>query len=313
MPGYEAPESAGTVAAAAEGRARAQRDIEASEPEAPYHYQYSSNRTWSKKESFFAYCARTCRELWRFRFALANMVVSGLSRRYRRSVLGFLWSLLNPLLSMIVLTVVFSAVFKQEISKFAPHIFSALLPWTMMTTTIILSSLSLIDAEGLIKKIYVPKILFPLVAASTELINFGLSLLCLFGLGMVLGFSPTPAIVALPVVIALTFVFTLGIGITLAVANVYFRDLTHIVQVLLSAMFYTVPILYPIETLPPELRNFVDWNPFYHFLKLFQEVIRDGVMPSAAELALPAMLAAGALAIGLASMKAVEKKLVFRL
>src|SRR5271163_3836747 len=140
-----------------------------------------------KSVSFPVYVFRTLNELRFIKFAFSSFVINNLRRRYQRSVLGFAWSLLNPLLMMIVLTTVFSLIFKRDPKTFSIFILIGMLPWTFISESIANGCSSITSAEQFLKKVYIPKIFFPLVTVSTELINFGLSLLSMIVLGLFIG------------------------------------------------------------------------------------------------------------------------------
>lgn len=123
-------------------------------------------------ESFLRYLIKNIQDLRVYRYAIANFVRNNLRMRYRRSALGFLWTVLNPLLVMSVISVVFALIYKRDIHTFAIYIFSGLSPWGFINMSVQGGSQSLIHAEGYLKKVYLPKVMFPIISVSTELINF---------------------------------------------------------------------------------------------------------------------------------------------
>jgi ABC-2 type transport system permease protein len=265
------------------------------------------------KESFIAFTLRTLGELRYVKFALASFVINNLRRRYQRSVLGFAWSLLNPLLMMIVLTAVFSLIFKRDPKTYGIFIFTGLLPWTFISESIANGCSSITAAEQFLKKVYIPKIFFPLVTVSTEVINFGLSLLSMMALALFLGLHLHWTVLLLPAAMLITFLFSFGLTLALAVSTVYFRDIAHFVRVLLSCFFYLIPILYPLSAVPDEYRVYFQINPFTHFITLFRDIIYYGTAPSAQEWLIPLGLAALALIMGFFILMQKEKDIIFRL
>lgn len=264
-------------------------------------------------ESFPRFVMRTFRELNAFRFALATNVVNVLSRRYRRSVLGFAWSLINPLLTMVVMSIVFAALFRRDLQEFAMFVFSGNLPWQFVSATIITGTMTIVNNESFLKKLYTPKAFFPLANLCVELFNFTFSLISLFILAAVLGLSIKWTIVFLPLVIGITFVFLAGMSLIAAIATVYFRDINHIVAVVMSVIFYAMPILYPPDQVPKNLALVFELNPFYHFIRLYRHVIYEGVIPSAFEWLIPSVVALATLTAGLYLLKKTDKDIVFRL
>ena len=265
------------------------------------------------KESFIAFILRTVGELRHVKFALASFVVNSLRRRYQRSVLGFAWSLLNPLLMMIVLTTVFSLIFKRDPKTFGIFIFTGMLPWTFISESIAGGCVSITAAENFLKKVYMPKIFFPLVSVCTEFINFALSLVSMMILGLCLGLQIHWTILLLPIAMCLTFLFTFGIALALAVGTVYFRDISHFVRVILSCFFYLIPIVYPLSVVPEKYVIFFQINPFTHFINLFRELIIYGTMPTVQEWLTPLALSIISLGIGFFILMKKEKDIIFRL
>jgi ABC-2 type transport system permease protein/lipopolysaccharide transport system permease protein len=269
------------------------------------------NSTSQEKPSQFL--VRNIREIFVFRFALANFVVNGLRTRYRRSVLGFLWSLLNPLLIMIVISVVFSTVFKQDIQVYAVYIFSGLSPWLYISASIAGGCLCLINAEGFLKKVYVPKSIFPVVLESIETVNFLLSLVSLYILSLALGHPLTLSLLLLPFAVIITFIFNLGLATSVGIATIYFRDTNHITGILLQALFYMTPIVYPEETIPQAMRGLYLYNPFYYFINLFRKIILGKPELNFADWLIPLGIALFTFFLGSLILKKTENDLVFRL
>jgi len=263
--------------------------------------------------SFIGFTIATLNELRFVKFALASFVINNLRRRYQRSFLGFAWSLLNPLMMMIVLTAVFSILFHRDPRTFSIYVFTGMLPWTFISDSITMGSLSITGAEGFMKKVYIPKIFFPLVTVSTEVINFGLSLISMMFLALFVGLKLQWTLVLLPVAIVLTYLYTFGIVLALAIATVYFRDLTHVVRVILQSFFYLIPIVYPISAVPPKYSAFFLANPFSQFINLYRQIIFNGQVPSLEEWAIPVALTITTLFIGFYVLMKQEKDIIFRL
>jgi ABC-type polysaccharide/polyol phosphate export permease len=218
-------------------------------------------------------------ELYRYRELLKNLVVTELKLRYRRSVLGLLWTMLNPLLMMIVLSVVFSTIMRFNVKDYAVLLLSGLLPWTFFAQSVGLALLSVVSKGSLLKKVYIPKALIPLSSVLACLVNFLLSLVPLFALLLVLGRPLSVSLLFLPVPIALLALFTCGVALVFACLNVFFRDFTHMTEVILQAWFYLSPILYTAEMLPPGYRFLIGWNPLAYLIPCFRLPIFEGRLP----------------------------------
>ncbi len=264
-------------------------------------------------ESYWQYLRNSIRDLRVYRFAMYNFVVTNLRMRYRRSVMGFLWSLLNPLLVMTVLSVVFSLVFQRDIRTFAVYIFSGLSPWLFMSQAIQNGAQSLVLAEGFLKKVYLPKVMFPAISVTTEAINFLFSLLSLYIIALVLGSPLSWRLVLLPLAVIISFFFVLGCVITLSVATVYFRDLIQITTVVFTALFYTIPIVYPVETIPARFQVFFKVNPFYYFIALFRKVIYAQEPMGWLDWGIPVLIAVFTCAIGMWFLMKRDRDMIYRL
>ena len=259
------------------------------------------------------FAAMRLKELWTYRYALKSAVISNLRRRYRRSSLGFSWSLINPLLTMLVLAFVFGTIFKQSYQAFSVYVFSALLPWNYISQTICQSTESIVTSEDSLKRVVLPKAFFPLVTVLTELINFSLALCTFLVLGVFLSAKYSLALLAIPAATALCGLLVFGLSLIMAIATVYYRDLTHIIGVVLQLVFYTIPVIYPVEVLPESVHKILIFNPFYHFVKLFRLCISDGVWPATTDWLICAVVAIASVLISLALLQKTERELLFRL
>lgn len=264
-------------------------------------------------ESFGHFLVRSLREMTNIKFALASFVVNNLRRRYRRSVLGFAWSLLNPILTMCVMTAVFSVLFKQDPKNFGVYVFTGLLPWTFFCESVIAGSGAITSAEGFLKKVYIPKLFFPMVTVATEAANFGFSIVALLLLAAITGYQFKPTCLLVVPVIALLFAFTYFCALFCSIATVYFRDFAHILRVGLGAIFYTVPIVYPASLVPEEYRWFYAYHPFARFVELFRLTLCDGKVPSLDVWVAPVLVTVLAFLFAFALLKKTERDIIFRL
>lgn len=258
---------------------------------------------------------RDAQELYRFRAVLKNLVAQDLRTRYQRSLLGFLWTLLNPILMMVTLSLVFTHLFKfgKGGTDYALYLFSGMVPWGLLVGTVTESSTCIISNEGLIRKIYIPKMIFPLSRLALNTTMLTLSMTALFLLMVPLGARITPSLLMVPIAIVLYAVFTLGLGLIAATVNTFYRDFGHLLTVFLQAWYFATPIVYPIGALPDEIAWRFWLNPAYPFIRMFHVTIYEGHWPSWMLFLSTAGIAAVALGIGYVTFKSYEDKLVFRL
>jgi ABC-type polysaccharide/polyol phosphate export permease len=220
------------------------------------------------------------REIITYRELICALALKDLRVRYKRSVLGFLWALLNPLGTMIVLTIVFSSVMRIAIDNYAVFLICALLPWTFFAQGLSYSVESIVSNADLLKKMYIGKSVFPVAAMLANLINFLLSLIPLIPLLLALRFPIHWTWIFLPLPLICLIAFTLGFGFFCAAANVFFRDVAHILQIVLSAWFYFSPVIYPLSLVPKKFQVIFLLNPMLYILDGFRAVIYYGTFPS---------------------------------
>jgi ABC-type polysaccharide/polyol phosphate export permease len=247
------------------------------------------------------------------RNVLWQLITQQLILRYRRTVLGYLWTLVNPLLMMSVMAVVFSTLFKADLKAFAIFLFAGMIPWNFFNSVVTQSCTAFINNEGLIKKIYLPKAIFPLSIAFALLVDSLLSFTALFLIILLIGGSPSWALLFLPISFLLLFLFALGFGLIMSIATVFFRDLQHVILIAMQGLFFLTPILYKHDALAGKVAWMVGLNPVTPFITLFRSPLIDATLPTQAALLQTTVIAFGTMALGLFVFFRQEKKIVFRL
>lgn len=197
-------------------------------------------------------------ELWAYRGLIRNLVVRDLKVRYRNSALGVLWSLVNPMLMMLVFTIVFTVIAPTtNIKKFPVFVLCGILPWNFFSFSVIGSIRSIVDNASLVSKVYFPREVLPIAVVLANLVNFLIALVVLFAFILFFQIPFTPWVLLLPVVLLVQVLFIIGVGLILATVNVFYRDTQVIMEVLMQAWFFLTPIFYPGEILP---RNYEVWG-----------------------------------------------------
>jgi ABC-type polysaccharide/polyol phosphate export permease len=222
------------------------------------------------------------RQILRYRNLVYQMTRRDIVSRYKRSVLGIAWTMLNPLGTTIILAIVFSSVFGGT-RGYAPYVLSGLIAWTFFAQTTHASMVGMIWGSSLIKRIYVPRTVFAVSAIGTGLVNICLSLVPLFLIEIFFGIMPGLSLILLPIPVLFLAMFALGIGLLLSTVAIYFADVIEMYQIVLTAWFYLSPVIYPVEMLPPEVRWLLQLNPMYYFITLFRALVYEGRIPSASE------------------------------
>src|SRR6185312_3545002 len=253
------------------------------------------------------------RDSYRFRELIWALALKDLKLRYKRSVLGFLWALLNPVLNMIVLSLVFTTVMKMSLPHYPIFLLSVLLPWTFFAQSLAYAVDSIVGNGELIKKVAVPKLVFPIAAVIANMINLLLSIIPLALIVIGMGHKFFWTWIYLPVPLIALSLFTLGVTFLFATANVYYRDVSHIVQILIQVWFYVTPILYALEIFPEKYRWLFKLNPLIFVINEFRLAVYDGQMPRVQNVIASFVCAFASLFIGFAIFRKNEEHFVFYL
>jgi len=213
----------------------------------------------------------------KYRDLFFQLVTRELKIKYRKSILGYLWSVLNPLLTMTVLVIVFSNMFARGVPNFPVYLLTGQLLFNFMVISTSRSLTSVVGSASLLKKIYVPKYIFTLSVTTSELLTFFFSLGALIIVILVTGAPVTWRYIFILIPIIELYVFCIGIGLFLAQAYVFFRDIEYIWSVITTAWLYLSAIFYPVTSLPDKVHFFVtNFNPMYSYITLFRNFTTGG-------------------------------------
>lgn len=211
---------------------------------------------------------------------LKQLVKRDLKLKYRRSVLGYVWSILNPLLVMIIMSLVFSTMFSKGIDNFPVYLITGRTLFEFMTGSTNASMRAVIGNASLLKKCYVPKYIFVLAKVTSSLVDLVFSMGALIIVMVFTRARVTPYIIFTPLVLMQLFLFCCGLGFLLASLNVFFRDVQYIYKAITTAWMYLTPIFYPIERLKGNLMMFVKaCNPMYYYVAQFRDMVYSGQFP----------------------------------
>jgi ABC-2 type transport system permease protein len=219
-------------------------------------------------------------DIYQYRYLLKNLVARDLTVRYKRSVIGFIWTMINPLVNTIVLTIVFSTIFRFPTKDFVIYFLSGFLLWNFFAQSTVLASRCLLGGSAIYKKIYVPKSIFVFSIVCSELVNFAFALIPLVLLLLVVRHALPLSLLFLPVSILLTVLFTLGVALLLSAGSVFFYDIIESYQILLLPWMYLTPIIYPLDIISPTYLPIIKLNPMYYFVECFRAPIYGGHLPS---------------------------------
>lgn len=247
----------------------------------------------------------------RYRDLVVYLVLRDLKVRYRRSSIGFAWTMLQPLLMMLVLQIVFANIFRFELDNYAVYALSGILFWNSFSQSVVTSMNSLRSNAALLTKLPVPKAVFPLSTVVAGFLNLVFALVPLFLILLVTGHPIRPALLFLPVAVLIAWTFTLGAGLVLSPLAAFFTDIVELVTVLLMLAMYLTPVFYPMDIIPERLQWVVRFNPLRSILEVFRDPIYYGKIPPLSHLSVAVCIALAALALGIWTFRRSSDRIAF--
>ena len=218
--------------------------------------------------------------LKKYKPLIYELVTRDLKIKYRRSFLGYVWSLLNPLMMMAIMSVVFSYMFRFDIPNYPLYLICGQTLWSFFNESTNASMLSIVINGPLIRKVYIPKYIFPISRVLSSFVTMSFSLVAILIVMLVTRVSITWKLILLPIPLLFLLLFCMGVGMALSAVAVYFRDALHLYTVVCMAWMYVTPIFYPVSALPEKVAFFFQFNPLYHYVTFFREVVLYGSVPA---------------------------------
>ena len=217
---------------------------------------------------------KTLREIYAYREMIVGLVRRDLRGRYKGSVLGFLWTFINPLLQLLVYTFVFSVVMKNGIEKYPVWLFIALIPWLFFSTSITSGCSSVLASQDMVKKIYFPREVLPIATVTSGFVNMLYCFVVIFAVLLIsrIGFNFL-ALLCLPIIMIVEYLLALGFALLFSALTVYFRDLQYILTVITMAWMYMTPVLYQVDILPENLTKLFYLNPMTPIIVAYRDIL----------------------------------------
>lgn len=231
-------------------------------------------------------------------FVIKELTSREIKRKYSRSYLGIVWSVLNPLLMMAVLSMIFSQLFQRSIENFPIYYLTGYILWQMFTGSTNAAMTTLVDNKTLLIKVKLPMEIFVLARVYTALVNLGYSVVAYIVMLVIFGIKPNWFMLFSPVIILLLLIFSLGISFVLSTAFVFFGDVKHLYSVLLTLWMYCSALFYPIDRMEGIIRKIIEINPIYNYIDALRNVIMYGTMPPVWEIVRMAVWAAVVYGVG---------------
>lgn len=216
----------------------------------------------------------------KYLFLLRQLVGRDFKTRYKRSVLGVLWSMLNPLLTMCVQYIVFANLFKWDVNNYAVYLLIGTVAFNFFSEATQAALSSITGSASLITKVYIPTYVFPIAKVLSSCINLCFSTLALYLIIFIQGIPLNPYHLLIPVLYVLLVCFSIGIGLILSALMVYFRDTQFLYGVLIVLWMYLTPLFYPIDIIPEDMMVYYKLNPMYQYVTFFRTLVLDASMPT---------------------------------
>ncbi len=239
------------------------------------------------------------KELFAYREMIVSLVRKDLRGRYKGSVLGFLWTFINPLFQLVVYTIVFSYILRSNIDKYYLYLFVALIPWIFFSSSITGGAASILAQKDLVKKIYFPRQVIPISYVTSCFVNMLLCFIVIFAVVLVSGTGFNfLAVLCLPVIMLVEYVLGLGMALLASAVTVYFKDLEHILGIVSMAWMYLTPIMYDRSIVPEKVLPVFNLNPMTHIIGCYRDVLYYKQIPALSSLLSSAVLGIIILAVG---------------
>lgn len=220
------------------------------------------------------------KKIYAYRAMIHSLVKRDLKGRYKGSVLGFLWTFLNPLLQLLVYTLVFSVIMRFGVEDYYMFLFVALIPWLFFSMSVSGGSCCILQQQDLVKKIYFPREVLPISYVTSQFVNMLLSFLVIFLVMLVGGYTFNPvAILCLPIVMIVEYIMSLGFVMTLCGITVYFRDLEYLLGIMMMAWQFLTPVLYSIDQIPEQYQWVFYLNPMTSVIEVYRDILYYAQVP----------------------------------
>ena len=246
----------------------------------------------------------------KYRFLLSQLVSRDFKTRYKRSVLGVLWSMLNPLLTMCVQYIVFSNLFRWDVDNYAVYLLIGTVTFNFFSEATQAALSSITGSASLITKVYIPTYVFPVAKVLSSCINLCFSTLALYLIIFLQGMSLNWYHLLIPVLYVALILFSCGIGLILSAMMVYFRDTQFLYGVIIVLWMYLTPLFYPVDIIPDNLMGIYSLNPMYQYVTFFRTLVLDGTLPTLAQFAWCFGYAALFMLIGFALFKKLKRNFI---
>ena len=248
------------------------------------------------------------KDLYNYRELLKTNITKDIGGKYKHSFLGILWSFVNPLLQIIVYAFVFQIILKSDIPNYAVYLCCGLIPWQYYSSVVLRGAAIMIDNGNIIKKVYFPREILPISLVTSEGVNFLISTLIILGFVIFGGIGLSPYILWYIPIVAIQYLVSIGVAFIVSSLTVYFRDLLHILGILMQLLFYATPIVYAINAVPSQLQWIVRINPMSYLIDGYRNIFYNKTAPDFQGLLIALAMGIALTIIGFLIFKKLEKR-----
>lgn len=248
------------------------------------------------------------KDLYNYRELLKTNIKKDIGGKYKKSALGILWSFINPLLQIAVYAWVFQVILKSDIENYVVYLCCGIIPWQFFSAVVLRGAATIVDNGNIIKKVYFPREILPISVVSSECVNFCISTIIILGFVIFGGIGLSINILWYFLILAIQFIVSIGIAFITSSLTVYFRDLQHILGIIIQLLFYATPIAYSIKQVPENLQWIVKINPMSYLIDGYREIFYNRAMPDFSGLGIALSIGIGLCIIGYFTFKKLERR-----
>ena len=219
------------------------------------------------------------RSLYEYRELLKTSISKDVRGKYKNSVLGVIWSFLNPLLQIAVYAIVFPLIMRSNLPNYTVFLCCGLIPWNFFSTATSRTSFTMIENGNIIKKVYFPREILPLSVVTSEAINFIISTIIILAFVLGYGMGLSKYIIFYPLILIVQYFLLIGISFIVSSVTVYFRDLQHFIGIALQLLFYATPIVYAPDSIPQNFQWILQYNPMTYIINGYRDIFYYQRMP----------------------------------
>lgn len=220
------------------------------------------------------------KDLYNYRELLKTSITKDVGGKYKHSFLGVIWSFMNPLLQIAVYALVFQVILKSNIENYAVYLCCGLVPWQYFSSVVLRGAATIIDNGNIIKKVYFPREILPISVVASEGVNFLISTTIILGFVIFGGIGLSWNILWYFLILAIQIIVSIGIAFIVSSLTVYFRDLLHLLGILMQLLFYATPIVYSMDAVPASMKWLLMLNPMSYLIEGYRNIFYNKTMPN---------------------------------